>query len=42
MPTHSYTGFTIYKSVLYQNFKGAEDWLNDTVSQANQTRLNTK
>ena len=41
---HSYqalisTGFTTCKSVLYQNFKGAEDWLNDTVSQANQTRL---
>ena len=41
---HSYqalisTGFTTCKSVLYQNFKGAEDWVNDTVAQANQTRL---
>ena len=41
---HSYqallsTGLTTCKSVFNQNFKGAEDWLNNTVSQANQTRL---
>ena len=41
---HSYqallfTGLTTCKSVLYENFKGAEDWLNNTVSQANQTTL---
>ena len=44
--THSYqallsTGLTTCKNVLYDNFKGAEDWLNNTVSQANQTRLKT-
>ena len=33
------TGFTTCKSVFNQNFKGAEDWLNNTVAQANQTRL---
>jgi hypothetical protein len=33
------TGLTTCKSVFNQNFKGAEDWLNNTVSQANQTRL---
>lgn len=33
------TGLTTCKSVFNQNFKGAEDWLNTTVSQANQTRL---
>ena len=42
--THSYqallsTGLTTCKNVFNQNFKGAEDWLNNTVSQANQTRL---
>ena len=42
--THSYqpllsTGLTTCKNVLYENFKGAEDWLNNTVSQGNQTRL---
>lgn len=33
------TGLTTCKSVFNQNFKGAEDWVNSTVSQANQTRL---
>lgn len=33
------TGLTTCKSVFNQNFKGAEDWLNNTVSIANQTRL---
>ena len=33
------TGLYTCKSVFNQNFKGAEDWLNNTVSQANQTRL---
>ena len=33
------TGLTTCKSVFNQNFKGAEDWLHNTVSQANQTRL---
>lgn len=33
------TGLTTCKSVFNQNFKGAEEWLNNTVSQANQTRL---
>ena len=33
------TGLTTCKGVFNQNYKGAEDWLNDTVSQANQTRL---
>ncbi len=33
------TGLTTCKSALYQNFRGAEDWLNNTVSVANQTRL---
>ena len=32
------TGLTTCKSVFNQNFKGAEDWLNNTVSQANQTK----
>ena len=34
------TGLTTCKSVFNQNFKGAEEWLNNTVSVANQTRLN--
>ena len=33
------TGLTTCKSVFNQNFKGAEEWLNNTVSLANQTRL---
>lgn len=33
------TGLTTCKSVFNQNFKGAEEWLNNTVSVANQTRL---
>ena len=33
------TGLTTCKSVFNQNFKGAEDWLQNTVSQANQTKL---
>lgn len=33
------TGLYTCKNVLHQNFKSAEDWLNNTVSQANQTRL---
>lgn len=33
------TGLTTCKSVFNQNFKGAEEWLNNTVSIANQTRL---
>lgn len=33
------TGLTTCKSVFNQNFKGAEDWLNNTVSEANQTGL---
>ena len=33
------TGLTTCKSVFNQNFKGAEEWLNNTVFQANQTRL---
>lgn len=33
------TGLTTCKSAFNQNFKGAEDWLNNTVSEANQTRL---
>nr|QES94803.1 ATP synthase F0 subunit 8 [Trebouxia lynnae] len=33
------TGLTTCKSVFNQNFKEAEDWVNSTVSQANQTRL---
>jgi len=33
------TGLTTCKSVFNQNFKGAEEWLNNTVSTANQTRL---
>ena len=32
------TGLTTCKSVFNQNLKGAEDWLNNTVSQANQTK----
>ena len=32
-------GLTTCKGVFNQNYKGAENWLNDTVSQANQTRL---
>jgi hypothetical protein len=32
------TGLNTCKSVFNQNFKGAEDWLNNTVSQANQTK----
>lgn len=33
------TGLTTCKSVFNQNFKQAEEWLFNTVSQANQTRL---
>ena len=33
------TGLTTCKSVFNQNFKGAEEWLNNTVAQANQTKL---
>lgn len=33
------TGLTTCKTVLSQNFKEAEEWLNNTVSTANQTRL---
>ena len=33
------TGLTTCKSVFNRNFKGAEDWLNNTVSTANQTKL---
>ena len=33
------TGLTTCKGVFNQNYKGAEDWLFNTVSQANQTRL---
>ena len=33
------TGFFACKNVFNQNFKEAENWLNSTVAQANQTRL---
>ena len=33
------TGLSTCKTVFNQNYKGAEDWVNNTVSQANETRL---